>query len=162
MFDPFAQLGQAGVEQAGFLTDPQAQFDFLLSNPLFAAALEQANVGTQQSAAAQGRLSAGDTLQQLSQNVLLAAQPLIGQQRQAIGGLIDLGRGTAGQQGDILRRTAGDVANLQTGGAAAQAAGIVGAEQARGQGLQNIIDIGSAIGGSPFGQRQLGKIGLGG
>ena len=32
LLDPFAQLGQTGVEQAGFLTDPQAQFEFLQNN----------------------------------------------------------------------------------------------------------------------------------
>ncbi len=156
LLDPFAEVGQQGLDQSGFLTDPQAQFDFLQSNPLFQLALDQANVGTQQSAAAQGRLSAGDTLQQLSNNVLLSAQPLIAQQRQSIGGLIDLGRGVASEQGGILQNTAGNianirqgtatnVANLQTGGAAAQAAGIVGAANARGARAGNIL--GLATGG---------------
>jgi len=72
---PFQQVGESGLEQAGFLTDPTAQFDFLQSNPLFAAALEQAQTGTQNIAAARGRLSAGDTLQQLSEIVLLSAAP---------------------------------------------------------------------------------------
>ena len=148
LLDPFAQLGQTGVEQAGFLTDPQAQFEFLQGNPLFQAALENANRITQQSVASQGRLSAGDTALDLSKNFLVAAQPLISQQRQAIGGLIDLGRGTAQQQGGIIQSTAANVANLQTGGAAAQAAGIVGAETARGVGQQNILDIGAKIAGS--------------
>jgi len=31
---PFGAVGQQGLEQAGFLGDPQAQFDFLQNNPL--------------------------------------------------------------------------------------------------------------------------------
>ena len=145
LLDPFAQLGQQGLDQAGFLTDPTAQFDFLQGNPLFQASLENANRVTQQSAASRGRLSSGDTAMDLSRNFLLAAQPLIGQQKQSITGLINAGLDVAGQQGGILTGTAADVANLQTGGAAAQAGGIVGAENARSAGLQNILDIGAQI-----------------
>ena len=81
---PFQQVGEQGLGQAGFLTDPTAQFEFLQQNPLFQAALEQAQTATMGQAAARGRLSAGDTLQQLSQNVLTAAQPLISGQKQSI------------------------------------------------------------------------------
>jgi len=83
--EPFGSVGVAGAEQAGFLTDPQAQFDFLQSNPLFQLGLDNANRQTSQLAAARGRLSAGDTLQQLNQNALLTASPLIAQQKQSIG-----------------------------------------------------------------------------
>lgn len=147
LLDPFARVGQQGVDQASFLTDPQAQFDFLQSNPLFASALENANRQTQQSAAARGRLSSGDTLQQLSQNTLLAASPLIQQQKQSIGDLLNLGLGTAQQQGGILQNTAANRGNLLTGGAAAEAGGIVGAENARAAGLGNILNLGGKIAG---------------
>ena len=141
LLNPFSAVAQQGIDQAGFLTDPQAQFDFLQSNPLFQASLDNANRVTQQSAAAQGRLSAGDTALDLSNNFLLSAQPLIGQQQQSIRGLIDLGRGVASEQGAGIRGTAADVANLQTGGTAAQAAGIVGAANARGTRAGNIVSL---------------------
>jgi len=140
LFDPFAPLGASGVEQAGFLTDPTAQFDFLQSNPLFQASLDNANQQTLQSAAARGRLSSGDTLQQLSQNTLLAASPLIQQQKQSIGDLLNIGTNVAGSQGNLL-----------TGGAAAQAGGIVGAANARAQGTQNLLNLGAQIGGNFIG-----------
>ena len=82
---PFSQLGQQGLNQANFLTDPGAQFDFLQNNPLFKMGLDNANTQTLQSAASRGRLSSGDTLQQLNQNALLTASPLINQQKQSIG-----------------------------------------------------------------------------
>ena len=95
LFDPFQQIGQQGIAQAGFLTDPQAQFDFLQNNPLFQSALDNANRQTSQLAAARGRLSAGDTMQQLSQNTLLAASPLIQQQKASIADLLNIGQNVA-------------------------------------------------------------------
>ena len=41
--EPFSQLGQQGLDQSGFLTDPNAQFDFLQNNPLFQMGLDNAN-----------------------------------------------------------------------------------------------------------------------
>ena len=112
LFDPFAQLGQQGVEQAGFLTDPNAQFDFLQNNPLFQMGLDNANTQTNQMAAARGRLSAGDTLQQLNQNALLTASPLIAQQQNAIQNQLTMGQNAANQQANIGQNTAANQANI--------------------------------------------------
>ena len=157
LLDPFAAIGQQGVDQAGFLTDPQAQFDFLQNNPLFQMGLDNANTQTNKFAAARGRLSAGDTLEQLNNNALLTASPLIQQQKQSIGDLLNLGSNTAGQQGNVLQNTAANRStilqnqganrgNFLTGAAAAEAGGMIGAENARSAGLQNLIDIGAQIG----------------
>lgn len=131
---PFAELGQTGVEQAGFLTDPQAQFDFLQNNPLFQMSLKQAGTETKQLAAARGRISAGDTLQQLSENVLLSAQPLIQQQKGSIQDLINLGSGTARSQANVAIGAGSSVADLLTSAGDVSAAGIVGAGRARAAG----------------------------
>ncbi len=166
LLDPFQAVGQQGVDQASFLTDPQAQFDFLQNNPLFQLGLDNANRQTSQLAASRGRLSAGDTLTQLNNNALLTASPLIAQQKQSIGDLLNLGQGTAFNQGNILQNTAGSRANitqntglnlanilqgtsanqgnLLTGAAAAQAAGLVGAANARSAGIGNILSLGGA------------------
>jgi hypothetical protein len=138
-FEPFAGAAERGVEAAGFLADPQAQAQFLQDNPLFDLALENANRQTQQAAASRGRLSAGDTLQQLSDNVLLSAQPLIDRQRQDVGALLNLGTGIATSQANIETGKAAQVGGLLTDIGAAQAAGGVGAAQARAQGTQNIL-----------------------
>jgi len=144
LLDQFRPLGQSGLDQASFLTDPQAQYDFLQSNPLFQMGLDNANTQTNKMAAARGRLSAGDTLQQLNQNALLAASPLISQQKQSIGDILTIGQNTAGNQGNLL-----------TGGAAAQSAGLVGGANARNQGDANlgnmVFGLGGAIGGSTLG-----------
>jgi len=151
LLDPFAKVGQQGLDQSQFLTDPQAQFDFLQSNPLFQSALDNANRNTLQLSAAQGRLSAGDTLKSLSQNTLLAASPLIQQQKGSILDTLGFGERTALNQGNILQSTSANQGNLLTGAAAAQAGGIVGAENARSAGLQNLINIGSKAATIGFG-----------
>jgi hypothetical protein len=108
---PFGGVGLQGVEQAGFLTDPQAQFDFLQNNPLFQMGLDNANTQTNQFAAARGRLSAGDTLQQLNQNALLTAAPLIAGQKQSIGDLLRFGSGIATNQANTAIGQGSQISN---------------------------------------------------
>ena len=140
LLDPFQGLGTSGIEQADFLTDPQAQFDFLKNNPLFQASLDNANQQTLQSASARGRLSSGDTLKQLSQNTLLSASPLIQQQKQSIGDLLTIGQNVAGSQGNLL-----------TGQAAARAGGLIGGANAKTQGINNLLNLGAQGLGQYFG-----------
>lgn len=108
---PFGGVGLQGANQSGFLTDPKAQFDFLQNNPLFQMGLDNANTQTNQFAAARGRLSAGDTLQQLNQNALLTASPLIAQQKQSIGDLLNFGGGIATNQANVAIGEGSTIAN---------------------------------------------------
>ena len=148
---PFAEVGQRALGLSDFLADPQAQFDFLQQNPLFQRSLDEANTQTQQLAAARGRLSAGDTLQQLSENVLMSAQPLISQQRQDINNLLNLGTGLAQTQANVAIGQGTNVGNLLTDIGAARAAGQVGAANARTQGAQNLLNLGLQGAGAAFG-----------
>lgn len=164
-FEPFAGAAERGVEASGFLADPQAQFEFLQSNPLFQLALENANQRTLQSASASRRLSFGDTLQQLSSNVLLQAAPLIDRQRADVTNLLNLGAGVAGSQANIEIGQAANIGNLTTDIGATQAGGVVGAANAQTAGTQNLLNAlltGGAIAASdirlktdvkPLGQR---------
>ena len=141
-FEPFAGVAETGLEKASFLGDPQAQFDFLESNPLFQLALDNANQQTLQRSAAGGRLSAGDTLQDLSNNVLLSASPLIDRQRQDVTNLLNLGTGITESQANIAIGQGANVGNLLTDIGAAQAAGGVGAANAITAGNQNLASLG--------------------
>lgn len=159
---PFGIVGEQALDQAGFLTDPQAQFDFLQNNPLFDLALQNANQQTQFGAASRGRLSAGDTLQQLSNNVLLSAQPLVNQQSQNIAGLLDFGRGLATTQANVEIGQGSNVANLLTQIGNAQAAGIVGSAnalqvgaQAPQQATQQLLSLAGVVGGAAIGNPNL-------
>ena len=154
--EPYGGLGLMGVEQAGFLTDPQAQFDFLKNNPLFQLSLDNANRQTQQTVAARGRLSAGDTLQQLSNNVLLSASPLLDRQTQGITNLLELGRGVSTAQANTALGVGTNISNLLTGAGDAQAAGQIGAANAYAQGGQNMAAIAGIV-ASFFSDRRLKK-----
>ena len=178
LLNPFAQVGQQGVDQAGFLTDPNAQFDFLQNNPLFQIGLDNANTQTNQMAAARGRLSAGDTLQQLNQNALLTASPLIQQQKNSIQNQLNMGQSTAlnqasmantlaGQRADIFGNTAINQANLAAGNqanignllgsaAAAEAAGMVGYANAKQAGAGAALNLGAQVAGSFAGMPSFG------
>lgn len=155
-FEPFAEVGARGVAESGFLADPNAQFDFLQSNPLFQLALDNANEQTSQRASAGRRLSFGDTLQELSNNVLLSASPLIDRQRGDITSLLNAGIGVAGQQAGIEERGGTRIQDLITGVAAAEGAGQVGsatqigagkvgAANARGAGARGILDLAGQV-----------------
>ena len=141
-FEPFEGIAERGVEASSFLADPQEQFDFLQSNPLFKLALENANQQTLQGASANKRLSFGDTLQDLSNNVLLSASPLIDRQRQDATNLLNFGVNVAGSRANIETGLGTNVSNLTTDIGAAIAGGQVGAANARAQGTQNIVNAG--------------------
>jgi hypothetical protein len=159
MFDPFAQLGQSGVNQAGFLTDPNQQFNFLQNNPLFQMGLDNANQQTMNSAASRGRLSSGDTLQQLTNNSLLTAQPLIQDQKNSIADLLRFGTNAATNQGNILLGQGQTTANSMNNAAGAQAQGILNSGNAIAAGqsgsanslAQGRLNSANALAGGQFG-----------
>lgn len=151
LFDPYAALGQTGVDQAGFLTDSQAQYDFLQDNPLFQGALDNANQQTLGLAAARGRLSSGDTLTQLSNNTLLSASPLIADQKASINNLLGIGQNTAANQGNLITSTAANQNNFLTGAAASESAGLVGAANAKNAGDSALTNLTMGLGGSLIG-----------
>ena len=109
---PFGDVGQQGVDLAGFLTDPTQQRSFLDSNPLFQLGLDNLNQQTNKSAASRGRLTAGDTLQQLQQNATLAGQPLIQDQKRSIVDLLNFGSGTSRAQANAALGLGSGISNL--------------------------------------------------
>jgi len=147
-FEPFAGVTQQGVEGASFLTDPQERFDFLQDNPLFELALENANQRTLQKESSRNRLSFGDTLQQLSNNVLLSAQPLLATQDRNRTNLLNFGTNIAGNRANIETGLGANVSDLTTGIGSSISAGQIAAGGAKAQGFKNLIDITGAIGGA--------------
>ena len=135
--EQFAGPGQQGLDQASFLTDPQAQFDFLQNNPLFQQMLDNVNQTTMSNQAARGKLGSGSTLERLSQNSLLTAMPLIADQKQSIAGLLDFGRGLATSQANVSIGEGSNVSNLLSDIGTARSAGIIGGFNAENQIRQN-------------------------
>lgn len=126
---PFGDVGQQGVDLAGFLTDPSQQSSFLQSNPLFQLGLDNLNRQTNQSAASRGRLSAGDTLTQLQQNATLAGQPLIQDQKQSIIDLLNFGSGTSRAQANTALGLGSGISGLIQDRGNVAASGIAGRNQ---------------------------------
>jgi len=120
---PFQEVIDRSAGASSFLGDSQAQFDFLQDNPLF--------------------LSAGDTLQQLANNVLLTSAPLIDRQRQDVGNLLNMGTDLARTQGNIALSEAANAGNLMTDIGAVRGAGEVGQANALSQGVNNMFNIGA-------------------
>lgn len=147
---PFVDLGLLGTERAGFLLDPQAQFDFIQNNPFFDLGLQNLNRQTAASAAASGRTGATDTQSLLFNNALLSSLPLLDRQTGAISDFINLGQSAAANQGNLL-----------TGIGAAEAGGIVGAANARQQGIGNLFNLAGTIGGLALGGAGAGAAGAG-
>jgi len=139
-FEPFAGAAQQGFEGASFLTDPQERFDFLQNNPLFQLQLENANRRTEQQASAQRRLSFGDTLQQFSNNVLLASQPLLATQDQNVTNLLKFGGDVATSQANIATGQEARIGDITTDIGAARAAGLVGGANAQLAARENLSD----------------------
>lgn len=138
---PFQGLIDKSVGAASFLANPQEQFNFLQDNPLFQMSLDEAGRQTKGIAAASGRLSAGDTLQQLANNVLLTSSPLIDRQRQDIGNLLNMGTGLARTQGNLALGEATGVGNLMTDVGAVRGAGEVGQANALAKGTENLLNL---------------------
>ena len=156
LFDPYAQIGQQGINQAGFSTDPNAQFNFLQNNPLFQMGLDNANTQTNQMAAARGRLSAGDTLQQLNENAMLVGQPMLAAQKNAIQNQLSMGRDAAMQQANIGQTTTANQANMAMGNqanvgnllgsaAAAEGAGLIGYANAKQAGAGAVASLAGKV-----------------
>jgi len=154
-FDPLAQVGQRGIDLAGLLGNPQAQAELAFNNPLFQLSRDAMVGDINRSAASRGRLTAGDTLEQLQNAGAVAAQPFIDRQRQDILNLLGISQGVTGSQAQIDMITAAGIADLMTGGTAAKAAGIVGAQDARTAATGNIIDVATTAATGGFGGGKL-------
>jgi len=151
-FEPFAGVAERGIEESSFLADPQAQFEFLRSNPLFTNALNLRDRDTAAAAAAGGRLQAGSTGLEFAGNFLQAASPLIDRQRQDVLSLLNLGENVAGSQANIetgfgtrSSNLLTDIGNVEAAGIASDARIRADRDIATGQGIQNALLTGATI-----------------
>ena len=128
---PFRAAGETALpvlEQ--FATDPSAQVAALETNPLFQASLAARDRATLGSAATKGRIGTGDFSEQVAQNYMLAASPLLQQQEQSLLNLANIGQASAAQTGASGLRAAETAGRFGMGAADATSAGTVAAQQA--------------------------------
>lgn len=128
---PYRQAGETAIPLLEQLaTDPSKAVDDLQSNALFQASLASRDRDSLGAAATQGRIGTGDLSQQLSENFLLTASPLIQQQEQSLLNLANLGQASSAQVGASGLQAAGTVGSTLQSAADAQSAGIVADQQA--------------------------------
>ena len=136
---PFRQAGETALPllQEMATAGPIDRTAQLQSNPLFQAALNSRDRSSLGAAATQGRIGTGGLSQQLSENFLLSASPLIQQQIQEeqiregrLNNLVGLGQSSAAQVGTAGLQSAQIQGQAGMSAADAISAGTVAAQQA--------------------------------
>ena len=163
-FQPFADFGAGlipGAQQAfgqqQALFGPQAGAN-LLQSDTFQALLGRGQEDILGRQAALGRVGTGETQGFLQENALRTGFDVLNQERQAalantqsfLGG-VGQGQQAAGGIASALQNSILNQANLQTGAAAAEAGGLIGAANAQTAGVGNVLGLGAAALSSGFG-----------
>lgn len=155
---PFTEAGHTAIPllQEMATAGPVDRVAQLESNPLFQASLNARDRSTLGAAATQGRIGTGDFSQQIGENYLLSASPLIAQQmeeerikEQRLLNLAGMGQSSAAQVGASGLNAAGARGSNLMGAADATSAGIVAGQQAQAdrnaQILQNLPSVISSV-----------------
>jgi len=132
-FEPYRDIGQFGIEGYQSLADPAGQAGFINENPLYQSLLSASN---EYSSPLGGLAGTDAALQDL---YLAESNELIDREMNRYLPLIDIGGGSAA-------RMAAKSADLLTSGASARAGGVIGKNMAEAQGIENMTQLGSAVG----------------
>lgn len=136
---PYAQFGKQQLPALSSILNPQGQVDYLQNNPIFKASLANMNEQVLNNAAVRGRLNAGDTRQRFLENFQASALPLLSYQTNSLFNAANLGQSSAaGQAANGLNASQVIGSNI-TGIGNANAAGIVGVQNARNQATKDIL-----------------------
>ena len=131
-FNPYADMGTQNLPALqGLIDNPMG---YLQNNPMFQAALGQTSEQLKMNQAMSGNYGSGGMVNQLFQNYLAQGNDFINQQYNRLLSPIQMGYNATGMQQDYL-----------TSGAAARAAGTVGAANARGAGAMNLLSTGTSL-----------------
>jgi hypothetical protein len=136
---PYAQFGQQQLPALSSILNPQGQVDYLQNNPIFKASLANMNEQVLNNAAVRGRLNAGDTRQRFLENFQASALPLLSYQTNSLFNAANLGRSSAAGQGANGLNASQVIGSNITGIGNANAAGIVGVQNARNQATKDIL-----------------------
>ena len=146
---PYRDAGATAVPMLqNFATDPNAQLNYLQSNPLFQASLDVADRETAGRLAAQGRVGTGDQSMQLQQNYLLAGMPLLQAQEQRLTNMAQMGQNAAAQTGTAGLQVAGAGGEYAAQIANARAAELAAANQSRAATTNAMLQAGSNLTGA--------------
>ena len=151
--EPYRQFGENLIPQANALYgDGVAQS--LQNDPVLQSLQDDAQRRITAQQAAVGRVGSGDTANILQDSFLRQGQGYLTQQRSDYLNALGLGQNSAAQSGFAGVNTGQNIGSalLQQGNA--QAAGIVGAQNAQNSGLQNLAGVGGSLLNYYQGQQQ--------
>jgi hypothetical protein len=163
---PFKEQGVGAINQLGaYTSNPGADLNYLQDNPLFQASLNTADRAAVGAAANQGRIGTGGFSQQLQENYIMSALPLLQRRDQNLTNLATMGQNAAAQTGTAGLQTAQSMGSLELQGANAQSAGIAAQRQASQEMAGGLIQGAAALApligsiGGPSGSRPSGYTG---
>lgn len=146
-YEALSPFREAGAAQLGglsqLISDPQAQLRYVQENPFFQALAEQSRQATLSGQAAGGKLGTGGTLAELEKRRLLLGTELVGQNIGQRMNLATLGANAAAGQATATQQSSRGISDLIGSGSAAQAAGVVGAANARQNALNQLLQLGA-------------------
>ena len=148
---PFVEFGQGNMDALSLLLTGQGQADYLQSNPLFDLALDRTNKASLSSNAAQGLLNSGNTLNELNNNALLTAMPLLQNQQNQLFNAVNMGQSSAAGQANTALATGNSLADLTAQKGNIQASGIVGSQGAQQAAFNNLLNLGGQAGAAYLG-----------
>lgn len=144
---PYRQAGRSALPGlTDLVTNPQAQRSFIEDNPFFQSLAEDAQNRIFSNQAARGKVGSGETAEALQNSLLLLGSDLLNQNIAQRQNLVGMGLGAATRTGQFGAQATSNITDLITSGAAARAAGEIGAANAITQGRQGIIGAGANIG----------------
>lgn len=157
---PFREAGAGQLEGiSSLVSDPAAQRDFIQNNPFFNTLANRAQRTLFQNQAAKGKLGSGGTAESLQTSLLGLGNQLLNQSITQRMNLATLGANAAAGQSTATQQASGGIADLIGQGANAQAAGVVGAANARTGAVDRAIGLGVLAASDRSVKRDVEKIG---
>ena len=142
---PFRQAGQAQLAGLGdLISNPQAQLDFVQNNPFFSSLAQDSQNRLFANQAARGKVGSGGTAEALQNSLLRLGNDLVSQNINQRFNLATMGSNAAAGQATNALSTGRGISDLVTQGSNAQAAGVVGAADARTNARSQLLQLGSS------------------
>ena len=154
---PYRDAGEAQLDPLGNLvdyqqnlaTDPNAQRSYVQENPFFKMLADDAQQRIFNNQAARGKVGSGETAQALQNSIMLLGNDLVNNNLNQTNSVFSnrlniasMGGNAAARTGNATLGTANNISNLQTDKGNVNAAGIIGVNNARTDGINNLIDTG--------------------
>lgn len=140
---PFREAGAAGIPLlSGAINDPSSR---VLNNPFFQTMAADQEQRLLASAAARGKVGSGGTGDDLQRNLLLLGNQFAQQDITNLQNLTNTGANAAAQTGSFLQQGAAAQGGIIGNIANAQAAGTIGAVNARADAINSLISTGATI-----------------